>query len=40
MGKLKQALQGHKVIALDTNCFIYYLEAGNWAKRSVILNLY
>lgn len=33
MGKLKQALQGHRVIALDTNCFIYYLEAGNWAEE-------
>jgi len=33
MGKLNQVLQGHRVIALDTNCFICYLEAGAWAEE-------
>ena len=31
MGRLKQALRGHKVVALDTNCLIYYLEGKAWA---------
>lgn len=33
MGELKQALRGHRVIALDTNCFIYYLEGKAWAEE-------
>ena len=31
MGRLASVLDGHAVIAVDTNCFIYYLEGGPWA---------
>lgn len=33
MGGLSQALKGHRVAAVDTNCFIYYLEGGPWAQE-------
>ncbi|QGP92727.1 PIN domain protein [Neomoorella glycerini] len=31
MGKIKEITTGHQVIALDTNCFIYMLQADPWA---------
>ncbi|CEP67426.1 PIN domain [Moorella glycerini] len=31
MGKIKEIITGHQVIALDTNCFIYMLQADPWA---------
>ena len=33
MGKLSAALHGHAVVAIDTNCFIYYLEGGPSARE-------
>jgi len=32
MGKIEEITTGHQVIALDTNCFIYMLQAtpGPW----------
>ncbi|MGB9887995.1 MAG: type II toxin-antitoxin system VapC family toxin [Moorellales bacterium] len=33
MGRLAAVLEGHGVVALDTNCFIYYLEGGAWAAE-------
>ncbi|MBC7343641.1 MAG: PIN domain-containing protein [Clostridia bacterium] len=33
MGRLNQVLAGHEVVAIDTNCFIYYLEGGLWAEE-------
>lgn len=33
MGRLNEALRGHEVVAIDTNCFIYYLEGGMWAEE-------
>lgn len=31
MGKIKEIITGHQVVALDTNCFIYMLQADPWA---------
>jgi predicted nucleic acid-binding protein len=31
VGRLATVLEAHGVVALDTNCFIYYLEGGPWA---------
>ncbi|MEW6523077.1 MAG: PIN domain-containing protein [Bacillota bacterium] len=31
MAALSTTLRGHDIVALDTNCFIYYLEGGSWA---------
>lgn len=42
MGRLSRALAGHQVVAIGTNCFIYYLEGGLWAgelKEDVFLPL-
>ena len=33
MGALAAALDGHAVVGVDTNCFIYYLEGGPWAEE-------
>lgn len=33
MGALKKILQKHKIISLDTNCFIYMFEAGPRGKE-------
>lgn len=33
MGRLATVLKDHAVIAIDTNCFIYYLEEGLWAEE-------
>jgi predicted nucleic acid-binding protein len=33
MGRLSKALEGYQIIAIDTNCFIYYLEEGLWAEE-------
>jgi len=33
VGGLNEALRGYEVVAIDTDCFIYYLEGGMWAKE-------
>jgi len=32
MGKLREIIKGHKIVGIDTNCFIYYFEGGTYAK--------
>jgi len=33
VGALAAVLDGHAVVGVDTNCFIYYLEGGPWAEE-------
>lgn len=33
MGKMNEVLQEYEVVAIDSNCFIYYLEGGMWAEE-------
>ncbi len=33
MGRLNEVLRGYEIVAIDTNCFIYYLEGGMWAEE-------
>lgn len=33
MATLADALRGHRAIGIDTNCFVYYLEGGLWARE-------